>query len=57
MKNENLPEKTDKENLPFNFKRQLVSDEDIRKHWNRIATRIFRDGEAERPLEPKNNNI
>ncbi|NII81185.1 hypothetical protein H9N25_01385 [Pedobacter riviphilus] len=57
MKNENLPEKTDKEHLPFNFKRKLVSDEDIRKHWNRIATRIFRDGEAEHPLEPKDNNI
>jgi len=55
MKNENLPEKIDNENLPFNFKRQLVSDENIRKHWDRIATRIFRGGEAEYPLEPKDN--
>ncbi|CAH0274330.1 hypothetical protein SRABI27_04749 [Pedobacter sp. Bi27] len=55
MKNENLPEKIDNENPPFNFKRQLVSDEDIRKHWDRIATRIFSGGEAEYPLEPKDN--
>ena len=53
MKNENLPEKIDNENLPFNFKRQLVSDEDIRKHWGRIATRIFGGGETEHSLEPK----
>ena len=55
MKNENLPEKIDNENLPFNFKRQLVSDKDIRKHWDRIATGIFRGGEAEYPLEPQDN--
>jgi hypothetical protein len=55
MKNENLPEKIDNENLPFNFKRQLVSDEDTRKHWDRIATRIFKRSEAEHPLDPKEN--
>jgi hypothetical protein len=55
MKNENLPEKIDNENLPFNFKRQLVSDEDTRKHWDRIATRIFGGGETKHPLKPKDN--
>ncbi|MDQ0641101.1 hypothetical protein QF042_004666 [Pedobacter sp. W3I1] len=46
MKTKILPETLEKEELPFGFKRQPVSDEDIRKHWDRIAARISGGGGA-----------
>jgi len=56
MKTKNLPETLEKEKLPFGFKRQPVSDEDIRKHWDRIATRISEGGGAEHTKTTKNEN-
>jgi len=53
MKNKNLPEEIEKEELPFSFKRQKVSAEEIKQHWERIASII---ANAKQSAQQPNHN-